>query len=99
MEVREFENLMKKDLKEVGVYIKSFQNGSFKDYPYIWLKYGDYDNRNFTVLGPNYRADDVKDPTEHIEKLLNGVQANESFRRRRVNESARRSRTTKKKIR
>lgn len=88
-----------KDLKGVGVYIYSFQNGSFKDYPYIWLKYGDYDNRNFTVLGPNYRADDVKDPTEHIEKLLKGVQANESFRRRRVNESARRSRTTKKKIR
>ena len=85
----------------VKVFVKSFQNGSFKEYPYMMLRYAPGVPKGNTVLGPNYRADYSRDrdALKDIESKIKSIQANESFRRRRVNESARRSRTTKKKIR
>ena len=85
----------------VDVFVKSFQNGSFKEYPYMLLSYVPGVPKRNTVLGPNYRADYLqeRDALKDIESKIKSIQANESFRRRRVNESARRSRTTKKKIR
>ena len=85
----------------VKVFVKSFQNGSFKEYPYMMLRYAPGVPKGNTVLGPNYRADYSKDrdALKDIESKIKSIQANESFRRRRVNESARRSRTTKKNIR
>ena len=85
----------------VKVFVKSFQNGSFKEYPYMMLRYAPGVPKGNTVLGPNYRADYSKDrdALKDIESKIKSIQANESFRRRRVNESLRRSTTTKKKIR
>ena len=85
----------------VDVFVKSFQNGSFKEYPYMLLSYVPGVPKRNTVLGPNYRADYLqeRDALKDIESKIKSIQANESFRRRRVNESLRRSRTTKKKIR
>ena len=85
----------------VDVFVKSFQNGSFKEYPYMLLSYVPGVPKRNTVLGPNYRADYLqeRDALKDIESKIKSIQANESFRRRRVNESLRRSTTTKKKIR
>ena len=88
------------DLLTTYIFTYPIQNGSFKDYPYMMLLY-DNTRRDYTVIGPNYRADYIYqgDAMDDLESKLKSAQANESFRRRRVNESARRSRTTKKKIR
>ena len=85
----------------VDVFVKSFQNGSFKEYPYMLLSYVPGVPKRETVLGPNYRADYLqeRDALKDIESKIKSIQANESFRRRRVNESLRSSRKTKKKIR
>ena len=85
----------------VDVFVKSFQNGSFKEYPYMLLSYVPGVPKCNTVLGPNYRADYLqeRDALKDIESKIKSIQANESFRRRRVNESLRSSRKTKKKIR
>ena len=85
----------------VDVFVKSFQNGSFKEYPYMLLSYVPGVPKRNTVLGPNYRADYLqeRDALKDIESKIKSIQANESFRRRRVNESLRSSRKTKKKIR
>lgn len=85
----------------VDVFVKSFQKGSFKEYPYMLLSYVPGVPKRNTVLGPNYRADYLqeRDALKDIESKIKSIQANESFRRRRVNESLRSSRKTKKKIR
>lgn len=85
----------------VDVFVKSFQNGSFKEYPYMLLSYVPGVPKRKTVLGPNYRADYLqeRDALKDIESKIKSIQANESFRSRKVNESLRSSRKTKKKIR
>ena len=90
-----------KEIFCLKVFVKSFQNGSFKEYPYMLISYTYGVPERYTALGPNYRADYLyeKDARKDIESKIKSVQANESFRRRRVNESFRSSRKTKKKIR